>query len=272
MKDVVVNSSQKALDGTGRVCAGGDQVHLFSTPSDIHLICYDRQPGHSLWRSQELTLLKNFLRTTTGPYVDVGCGDGSFGKALSRKLDWGVDPDPIAIEKAKLTDAYRFTACTFDPSTAVDSRTAALAISNSVLEHVDGLNALLAQIAEILALGGRLGFTVPLKDFTRQVTIWRGRKYASNLNARWSHRNLMSVPDWEGVLGQNSFKIIDVIQYQPLWVTGVYLGLANRGAPSSWFTGRTRWQRWIKPLAAIVGKSLHNVKRGANGFFVCERC
>ena len=68
-------------------------------------------------------------------------------------------------------------------------------MSNSVLEHLLKIDAVLEQVARVLRPGGRLLFTVPTDAFSTWLFLpsWR---YAAWRNRQLAHRNLWPVERW----------------------------------------------------------------------------
>jgi SAM-dependent methyltransferase len=262
-----------ALDLTGRV---GDLTivsHPDSSSDGICIIWYPGQLGHSLWRSQEATLLRGILQQHPSARVaDLGCGDGSFARALGRQFAWGLDPDPVAIAAARDSRIYDQVGCTFEPSSILNYGVVDMVISNSVLEHIGNLKLVLQQTAKILPSGGKFVFTVPLIEFTRHVTFYRGRKYANELNLRWSHRNLLEPTQWTALLEETGYRSVQIHQYQPIWVTGLYLLFSSRICSNKRAGAQLLSRSAGVILRRIVGRSLNTKRHGANAIINCERC
>jgi SAM-dependent methyltransferase len=96
--------------------------------------------------------------------LDVGCGEGCFGrlKPDAQASVYGVDNDPIAVEAAS---AYEITA-RVDLDTGVlpfDDATFDAVFAKDVLEHLSHPWTLLAEIKRVLRPGGRLVVSVPME-------------------------------------------------------------------------------------------------------------
>jgi SAM-dependent methyltransferase len=97
-----------------------------------------------------------------GPTLDVGCGEGRVARALAALGHRVVGFDaalPLA-RRAAAGDPPVSVAAADAVALPVRSRGASLAVSFMVLQDVDDLDAVLAEIARALAPGGRLCFNV----------------------------------------------------------------------------------------------------------------
>ncbi len=108
------------------------------------------------------------------PVYDVGCGDGHFASVtFDQKIDVGLDPWHGPIHEARRFTAYR-TLVEADGSRAPFPKAHfASAFSNSVLEHIPDVQAVLAETARVLKPGAPFLFCVPNQDFTRNLSVAR---------------------------------------------------------------------------------------------------
>jgi SAM-dependent methyltransferase len=126
------------------------------------------QPATSIWRAVELALIVN-TPFPEGRGLDLGCGDGTI---LKRILDHvgprevvGIDLDPRETEAACATGLY--TAVHTGPGSEIPEPDCEFdfVFSNSVLEHIEELAPVLAEVARVLKPGGIFYFTVPSARF-----------------------------------------------------------------------------------------------------------
>ena len=142
-------------------------------------------PGDDfLWRHlQELPAFRALLRAVEArfyqdllplaePVLDVGCGDGHFASiAFPHALAAGIDPESAALDEAKERGAYRVLAQALGNGLPYAEGYFATIISNSVLEHIPGVDDVVAEIARVLQPGGRLIFCVPGDHFTELLLL-----------------------------------------------------------------------------------------------------
>lgn len=132
-----------------------------------------------LWRHlQDLPAFRALLRAVEArfyqdllplvePVLDVGCGDGHFATVtFPRPLATGIDPAPSVLHEARERGAYQVLAQALGDALPYADGYFATVISNSVLEHIPDVDAVLAEIARVLQPGGRFIFCVPGDHFT----------------------------------------------------------------------------------------------------------
>jgi SAM-dependent methyltransferase len=108
------------------------------------------------------------------PVYDVGCGDGHFASlTFEHPIDVGLDPWHAPIQEAKGRAAYRMlveadAACAPFPDAFFAS-----AFSNSVLEHIADVQAVLDETARVLRPGALFLFSVPNEKFTEYLSVAR---------------------------------------------------------------------------------------------------
>jgi len=113
-----------------------------------------------------LDLLSRVGTLPPGRLIDLGCGAGAAGPALSarwpeRKLV-GVDASPAMLEKAAATGAYR--RCDLADITQWEpARPPAMIFSNAVLHWLDDHATLIPRLAGMLAPGGVLAVQMPMQ-------------------------------------------------------------------------------------------------------------
>jgi SAM-dependent methyltransferase len=115
-------------------------------------------------------------------FVDVGCGDGRFLKAMeTRGLDksqiYGLELDAAVVEKLQ-TQGYRAFCKRVEDCTEIPENSADLVTMFHVIEHVDRPELVIRQIARWLKKGGVLALETPnLDSFDARLfgrTFWGG--------------------------------------------------------------------------------------------------
>jgi len=153
-----------------------------------------------------------------GPVFDLGSGDGHFASAaFRRKLDVGLDPwwDPLYESRAR--KAYRLLIQADGARTHFAGASFASAVSNSVLEHIPHVDAVVGEVGRILQPGGRFVFCVPNhrfpelllgKSFFNSIGLKGAAAWYSRFFNRISrHQHCDSREVWEARLEQAGFAI-----------------------------------------------------------------
>lgn len=100
------------------------------------------------------------------PVLDMGCGDGHFASvAFDHPLDVGLDPWWQPLVEAKQRGAYRSFVCSDGARVPFEDGYFASVVSNSVLEHIPHVDAVVKEIARVTRPGGRFVFCVPNHRF-----------------------------------------------------------------------------------------------------------
>ncbi|MCJ2079364.1 class I SAM-dependent methyltransferase [Methylobacterium sp. E-016] len=168
------------------------------------MAAYPAQPATAFWRAIEIgALVRHGLPEGTG--LDFGCGDGILTDILLRHAGSrpliGIDIDPLEIAAARRFPFYERLHHSPDGSVPEPDGSLDFALSNSVLEHVDDLDAALAEIARVLKPKGRFLFTVPAPAFRDLLagSVLPGadrETYLATLDRRIAHRNYLDGPAW----------------------------------------------------------------------------
>jgi SAM-dependent methyltransferase len=108
------------------------------------------------------------------PVLDIGCGDGHFAsRTFPQPLDVGFDPWWPPLTEARDRRAYRLLAQADGAHMPYPDNSFNSAISNSVLEHIPDVEAVLAETARVLRPGAPFYFCVPGDQFLPLLSIGR---------------------------------------------------------------------------------------------------
>lgn len=201
--------------------------------------CYvhGRRWDEGLWRYFEVRAVAELLaeRPTLidGPILDVGCGDGELFEWLfgTRADACGVDScdtraDDLSVARSRGT--YGEIRSEDARALSLRSDRFRLVFSNSVLEHVNHAEEVLAQAHRVLQPGGHLLFTTPdprLYDAPayewRQLLAPFGLDVLGRWMARWEchqyrHVSLKSATQWTALLQSAGFSAVECRSYVAL--------------------------------------------------------
>jgi len=108
------------------------------------------------------------------PVLDLGCGDGHFVTiAFNHPLNVGLDPWWKPLLQAAKRGGYRMTVYGFGDRMPFPEGYFSSCISNSVLEHIPDIDAVLKETARVLKPGASFVFCVPNHRFLDTLSVGR---------------------------------------------------------------------------------------------------
>ena len=253
-----------------------------------------QQPATVAWRVVELDhLLRHGLPAGRG--LDVGCGDGTIVEVLRRRgaADWqlvGVDPDPREAALAAAGGQYERVHTASAAEVPEPDASFDFAFSNSVLEHIPDLPAVLREVARVLRPGGTLVATVPSATLNGCLTgpgvlaplLGRRRAdYLAAMDARLAHVNLWPAERWRSELAAAGLELeeagpymscADVRRWERMsnWTGGLLHGLSGRrrrpieiSRAMSIGTGSARGRRLARVTVPLVRRSMRGYASAA---------
>lgn len=154
----------------------------------------------------------------SAPTLDVGCGDGHFATvAFERKLEVGLDPWTGPIHQAARRGGYAALVQADGGKIPFPEAYFASAISNSVLEHIPHVQAVLVELRRVLKTGARFLFCVPnpryLSELSMPVIFGRmGLRPAGEAYRNWFQRmsrveHAFWPETWQGWLQEAGFEL-----------------------------------------------------------------
>lgn len=267
-------SDQGHFDRTGLVATGSEPLAILYDQDPILFVEHDSL-AHSLWRSQELSLFRQYRHLIESPSLDFGCGDGSFASMVFKGATYGVDHDPDALTVARKLNVYQYVVQSQEKSIPLPNASIQTIFSNSVLEHVSDLEAILKEWARLLKPGGKVLFTVPTAQLRVDLAKYFGWKESDRINKEYWHRNLLSEEQWTSLLEQNGLVIKKLHSYQPDWFTfwyRMYRFFGNKGL-GRLIPGIRRkiWSLFHRDIIRMVEQSISMKGRGSNVLIWAEK-
>lgn len=205
------------------------------------------------------------------PTLDVGSGDGHFAQVTyDRLIDVGLDPESATMREAQRRGAYRMLTLADGALMPFPDRTFASALSNSVLEHILGVEAVLNELGRVLQPGAPFVFTVPNPGYRDELSIAlllrkvgldrlgdAYREWFMRMSRTW---NVFDEEGWRARLDEAGFDLRESTRYfSPQALRALEWGHYFGGPTllSRWLTGR-----WVlAPTAWNLGLTDRVVRR-----------
>ncbi len=196
---------------------------------------------------RKLAAIRARLGRPATSYLDVGCGDGRFLRAMERtgvprdRL-FGLELDPTVVN-GLASAGYRVECARVEDATLVGDRTIDLITMFHVVEHVDRPLAVVKKLARWLAPGGLLALETPNRDsldarlFRR--TYWGGY----HIPRHWS---LFTTEGVETLLRESGLEPVGV-RYQTghsFWLYSLHHALRYR-------LRMPRLAKWFDPVGTL---------------------
>ena len=152
------------------------------------------------------------------PTLDVGCGDGHFATvAFNRPIDVGLDPWAGPIHQAAKYGGYHALVQADGGRMPFPSGYFASTFSNSVLEHIPHVQAVLADLRRVLKPGALFLFCVPNPRYLSELSVpgilgRLGLKRLGQAYTGWFKRmsrveHLAWPEEWQSWLGAAGFTL-----------------------------------------------------------------
>ncbi|MCP8307162.1 MAG: class I SAM-dependent methyltransferase [archaeon] len=149
--------------------------------------------------------------------MDLGCGDGIFGKLTYGYIDVGVDLDTHEVQRAKSVQGYEDLIVADARCMPFRSETFNVIIGNSVMEHIPNFKKVLKEAGRVMTSEGRIILTVPTSKFnTNSIlsTVFRRvgainskRMYEAKRNDYFKHINLFEPYTLKKILEYVGFQL-----------------------------------------------------------------
>jgi SAM-dependent methyltransferase len=237
------------------------------------------QPATMLWRVFEIEAVLGHARFV-GRGVDIGCGDGElgalvFGAYAPHPRVFGIEPDERDSTLARASGAYQNVFSVGGDAMPIETASLDFAFSNSTLEHIPGLDPVLADVARVLRPEGEFIFTVPSEQFHEclagsrllaALARRRGKTYEELIDERLAHQRYLSPDEWHERLEAVGFRESRTTRYFPRSAVRAWERLSNAtgGIAYELFRGR-RATRQIQHGLGLSRRGPPQVARAAAG-------
>lgn len=188
-----------------------------------------KHPGVTLFRGRELDVLVKYFTRKPIPasvkLLDLGCGEGDVASILFNRVNTGIDILPEEIRKAKKRKIYDNLIIADAKKLSFKNGEFDYVFSNSVIEHIPGIEEVIAEVGRVTRKGGSFIFTSPSRYFTDYLYISKilrkigltflAKSYAKLRNSKLNHFNLFDHREWSRRLKKEGLKVIYYEYYLP---------------------------------------------------------
>lgn len=166
-------------------------------------------PAHAIPRANEALAIRTVKLVP--PILDLGCGDGKFALFTfgRRKIEVGLDQNKKEVAKAQKLGVYKKVVVGDAAQMPFADGSFATVLANSVLEHVENLDGVLAEVARVLAKTGLFVLTVPT-PLVSQYQFWSRfiPGWAEFKKRLWRHINYFGEGEWRKKLEEAGFRLV----------------------------------------------------------------
>jgi SAM-dependent methyltransferase len=225
------------------------------------LTTYWFAPPVALWRAVELRVAAQ--ERYERPLLDLGCGDGLIGQVLFGRagtVDVGFDPWMDQLRRAARSGVYRHVDLAAGHHLPYPDSSFATVFSNSVLEHIPGVEPVIHQAGRVLRPGGHLIFTVPSDAFRTLLDGYVQRKetgdtrgaeaYASSIDHWLEHHHYHTPEEWSQILNTAGMQLVKARYYVPEPVERLWDRMNNRYGVNR---PRSAWGLLVSPRLRSLG-------------------
>lgn len=217
-KNIRLLNADKAIIKCAMIVAAGKRFEM-KKPLDS----LKKYPHFYLIRMVESKMLSDFLQNASPPFLDLGCGDGQFGRSLGLHQVYGIDKDTAALDKIHKDGYYSEIQTAKASAIPFHDGSFGTVYSNCAMEHMDELPDVLFEIRRVLRKDGVLVFTVPTPEFFKiirkdQVLIrsgLAGDEVISEYNHFHHHVNILNLEQWSDMLNKCGFELDCHAAYLP---------------------------------------------------------
>jgi SAM-dependent methyltransferase len=212
----------------------------------------------------------------------MGCGDGHFASlTFDRQIDVGLDPWTNPIHEAGRRNCYHLLVQADGARTPFPEGHFASAFSNSVLEHIQNIDGVLAETARVLRKGAPFYFCVPNERYLTELSISHllGKNYTEWFRRISRVEHADGPQAWQGRLEKAGFQLEKWWHYfsppaMRMLEWGHYFGLPSlvaRKLTGRWIISSTKWNLWLTEKITRRYASTEPVENGTFTFYVARK-
>ena len=246
----------------------------------LYLHLRDLPYFRALVRGVEATYYQTF--DLPSPTLDVGCGDGHFASiTFGRPIEVGLDPWMSPLQEAGRRGCYRLLVQADGARTPFPNGYFASAFSNSVLEHILHVDAVLADTARVLKPGAPFYFCVPNERYLSELSISHllGKGYTEWFRHISRVQHADGPPVWQERLEKAGFRLEKWWHYfspsaMRVLEWGHYFGLPSlitRKLTGRWIIASTKWNLWLTEKFVRPYASTEPVNDGTFTFYKASK-
>jgi SAM-dependent methyltransferase len=225
------------------------------------------------------------------PIYDLGCGDGHFESiTFDEKIDVGLDPWAAPLKEAVRSNGYDLVIQANGAAVPFTDGYFNSAFSNSVLEHIPDVDAVLRETNRVLAPEAPFLFCVPNHQFLSNLSVAQfldkihlnglADQYRTFFNKISRHHHCDSPEVWQARLATHGFEVLDYWHYfSPkafhILEWGHYFGLPAlilKKLIGKWILVPSRWN--LSLTRRLVSPAYQEDRRqpdGAYTFYIAKK-
>ncbi len=211
------------------------------------------------------------------PILDIGCGEGIFAYVLfNENIDVGIDPDKKELKRALNYGMYKELINCFGDNIDKPDKFFKTIFSNSVLEHIQGINPVLKEAYRLLDDDGVFYCTVPTNYFDKYSLMFQfltflklrqlSEKYRRFFNKFWKHYHYYDMDGWNKLFEDNGFIVVKSHGYCPKKICLLndvlsFFSIYNffvKKITNKWYLFKLSRILWAKVLYRILDKNINS--------------
>lgn len=168
-----------------------------------------RSMGQAYWRALELAALEVVTPDARlqGRVLELGPGDAGFSSLAIGGAGIAVDMNLRALRRDRARGSSRAQVAANICALPLRGGSADGVFANSVIEHVDGCDAALEEIARVLRPGGRFLCTVPLAHMNEWL-LSTNPYYTRWRQSGLQHHNLVDPSEWHRRFATSGLRVL----------------------------------------------------------------